>query len=525
LDRVKGGLCKAGLLAGAAALVFAAPLAPARSQSATPQVSQPAPAAPSPPRSRPAPAARPAAATTPAASPVAASAVPIGSNPTTGKTHTLQDALSAAYSNNPTLLAERAKVRSVDENVPQALAGWRPQVLISAAPGYAVGNYSEISGGQAITLRNNRDIFSAQAGVTQYLYRGGKTRAQTAQAENGVMAERGRLIATEQTVFANVVNAFVTVIENQQLLALNINNEQVLARQLQATNDRFRVGEITRTDVAQAEAALAGATSQRQVAEGNLQTARASYRQYVGEMPENLVEPQPLHPPVSSAVEAANLAAVNNPAVIAALFDDSSAKDAIDVAFSALLPTLSVQAAAIESSNASVSHTTSTGGQITANLSLPLFQGGSEYAAVRQARQNEQQSRKTLDDQRRQAMEQSTSAWETLVAARASIESTRLAIRANSIALEGVEREAIVGSRTTLDVLNAEQALLTSRVTLVQNLAALINASYTLAQAVGRLTAKDLGLKVPLYDETAYYQAVHDRWAGTGDYATDQPGR
>jgi outer membrane protein len=154
-----------------------------------------------------------------------------------------------------------------------------------------------------------------------------------------------------------------------------------------------------------------------------------------------------------------------------------------------------------------------------------LFQGGSEYAAVRQARQNEQQSRKTLDDQRRQAMEQSTSAWETLVAARASIESTRLAIRANSIALEGVEREAIVGSRTTLDVLNAEQALLTSRVTLVQNLAALINASYTLAQAVGRLTAKDLGLKVPLYDETAYYQAVHDRWAGTGDYATDQPGR
>jgi outer membrane protein len=207
------------------------------------------------------------------------------------------------------------------------------------------------------------------------------------------------------------------------------------------------------------------------------------------------------------------------------LFDDSSAKDAIDVAFSNLMPTLSLQVAAIESSNASVSHTTSTGGQVTANFSLPLYQGGSEYAAIRQARQNEQQARKTLDDQRRQAMQQSTSAWETLIAARASIESTRAAIRANSIALEGTEREAIVGSRTTLDVLNAEQALLTSRVTLVQNLAALINASYTLAQAVGRLTAKDLGLKVPFYDETAYYQAVHDRWAGTGDFATDQPGR
>jgi outer membrane protein len=446
-------------------------------------------------------------------------------SPATGKTHTLQDALAAAYSNNPTLLAERAKVRSIDENVPQALAGWRPQVIITAAPGYAAGQLTTISNQQSVTLKNNRDLFSAQAGVTEYLYRGGKTRAQTAQAENAVIAERGRLILSEQTVFGNVVNAYVTVIEDQQLLALNINNEQVLARQLQATNDRFRVGEITRTDVAQAEAALAGATSQRQVSEGNLQTARASYRQYVGELPDNLIEPQPLHPPVSSAVEASNLAAVNNPAVIAAMFDDSSAKDAIDVAFSSLLPTVSVQAAAVETSNATEAHTTSTGGQVTANISIPLYQGGSEYAAVRQARQNEQQARKTLDDQRRQAMQQSTSAWETLIAARAAIDSTRSQIRANSIALEGVEREAIVGSRTTLDVLNAEQALLTSRVTLVQNLAALINASYTLAQAVGRLTARDLGLNVPLYDETAYYQAVHDRWIGTGDYATDQPGR
>jgi outer membrane protein len=439
--------------------------------------------------------------------------------------YTLQQALAAAYSTNPTLLAERAKVRSVDENVPTALAGWRPQVVISAAPGYAAGNLTELAGGQNLTIKNNRLIGTAQAGVTEYLYRGGKTRSQTAQAENNVMAERGRLIASEQTVFGNVVNSYVTVIQNQQLLALNINNEQVLARQLQATNDRFRVGEITRTDVAQAEAALAGATSQRQVSEGNLQTARASFRQYVGEFPENLIEPQPLRTPVSNSAEASNLAAVNNPAVIAAMFDDSAAKDAIDVAFSTLMPTVSMQVAAVGSANSTQAHTTSTGGQITANLSIPLYQGGSEYAAIRQARQSEQQARKTLDDQRRQAMQQATSAWETLIAARAAIDSTRSQIRANGIALEGVEREAIVGSRTTLDVLNAEQALLTSRVTLVQNLAALVNASYTLAQAVGRLTAKDLGLNVPLYDETAYYQAVHDRWAGTGDFATDQPGR
>jgi outer membrane protein len=144
---------------------------------------------------------------------------------------------------------------------------------------------------------------------------------------------------------------------------------------------------------------------------------------------------------------------------------------------------------------------------------------------VRQARQQQQQTRKNVDDIRRQAVQQATQAWETLVAARATIDSTRSQIRANQIALEGVQREAIVGSRTTLDVLNAEQALLNSRVTLVQNLASLITASYSLASALGRLTARDLNLNVPLYDETAYYNAVRNRLFGTSDYAKDQPGR
>jgi outer membrane protein len=144
---------------------------------------------------------------------------------------------------------------------------------------------------------------------------------------------------------------------------------------------------------------------------------------------------------------------------------------------------------------------------------------------VRQARQQEQQTRKQLDDARRQAIQQATQAWETLVAARSTAESTRSQIRANGIALEGVEREAIVGSRTTLDVLNAQQALLNSQVTLVQNLANLVTASYTVASAIGRLTARDLNLPVPIYDETAYYNAVKNKWFGLGDYATDQPGR
>ena len=177
---------------------------------------------------------------------------------------TLSDALALAYSNNPALQAARAQLRATDEGVPQALSGWRPQITLSAGIGYGDGNIRSGPEGATRQTRNNRSVFTEQATLTQPIYRGGATRAGTSQADNRVFAQRARLIATEQQVFNDTVNAFVSVIQTQQILQLNINNEQVLARQLQATNDRFRVGEITRTDVAQAEAALAGARAQRQ---------------------------------------------------------------------------------------------------------------------------------------------------------------------------------------------------------------------------------------------------------------------
>jgi len=440
---------------------------------------------------------------------------------------TLQDALSLAYLYNPTLQTSRAQLRATDEGVPQALAGWRPTVVLGAGYGYGFGtlrfNGTGNSGGN--TLRENRDILTVTPTITQPLFRGGQTRASTNQADNRVFAQRGRLIATEQQVFTNTINAYVNVIQTQQLLQLNINNEQVLARQLQATNDRFRVGEITRTDVAQAEAALAGARATRQTSEGNLQTARSNYRLYVGDLPDQLVEPQPIKLPVKNQNEATQLASQNNPNVIAAQFDDAASRDAIDVAFSQLMPQLSVQAQGGLTNGQIAAGQSTLGATVLLNASVPIYQGGAEYSRVRQARQTEQQARKTVDDQRRQAIQQAAQSWETLAAARSTIESTRSAIRANQIALEGVQREAIVGSRTTLDVLNAEQALLNSRVTLVQNLASLVTASYTVAAAIGRLTARDLNLNVPMYDETAYYNAVRQRLFGTGDYAVSQPGR
>jgi outer membrane protein len=443
---------------------------------------------------------------------------------------TLIEALAATYANQPALQAERARLRATDENVPTALAGWRPTVVMAGTAGYGDGvtrEYLTTSFTPTnVKIRNPRDIATAQATVTQNIYTGGKIAANVNRSKNQVMAERATLIAQEQTSFNNAVSAYVGVIQAQELLALDVNNEQVLARQLEATNDRFRVGEITRTDVAQAEAALEGARATRETAEGSLQTARGTFQQIIGVFPPaDLIEPQPLNLPVKSEQQAAALASSNNPNVITALFNDAAAKDAVDVAFSALLPQLSVQGQTFQQNNAGARSTQSNGYQVVAQLSVPLYQGGAEYSAVRQARQAEQQTQRLIDDAKRTAVQNAVQAWDTLVAAKASADSTRAQIRANEIALEGVEREAIVGSRTTLDVLNATQLLLQSRTTLVQNLAQVITASYGVAMAIGRLTARDLHLPVPLYDETAYYQAVKDRWVGLGDYATNQPGR
>jgi len=186
--------------------------------------------------------------------------------------------------------------------------------------------------------------------------------------------------------------------------------------------------------------------------------------------------------------------------------------------------TVSLQGQIFQQANQSTAHNNTNGYQVGAVVSVPLYQGGAEYSAVRQARQQQQATQRTVDDQRRTAQQQAIQAWETLVSNRAQADSTRVQIKANQIALEGVQREAIVGSRTTLDVLNAQQLLLQSEVTLVQNLAGLVTASYNLAAAIGRFTARDINLHVPLYDDNAYFRSVKDAWIGTGDPSANTVG-
>ncbi len=455
--------------------------------------------------------------------------------------HTLQEALAQAYLTNPQLQAERANLRSVDENVPTALAGWRPTVTVAASGAYentsevvaggaflpSVGSVNNTgAGGSGFSYRINPLGYQATGSVVEPIYNGGRTTATTHQAVNRVLAERANLLATEETVLFDVVQAYVGVIEDKQLLALQINNEQVLAEQLRATQDRFKVGEITRTDVAEAEAALALARAQRQSAEGTLQTSFATYLQQVGSPPpDKLVDPQPLGLPTKSEQEAMVVSVENNPSVVFQLFTEASDRDAVDVAFSALMPKLSAEGEYFQQNNEGEQGVFAQGFEALLNLNIPLYQGGAEYAAVRQARQTEQMAHRQVDEARRTALQQAVSSWQILQSSRAAIDSDRAAVRAGFIALDGVERQAIVGTSTTLDVLLQQQTLLNAQTTLVQNLATLVTASYQVADALGRLTARDLRLDVPLYDDAAYYNAVKDRLWGTNDYAVTQPGR
>ncbi|GLR66308.1 type I secretion protein TolC [Acidocella aquatica] len=443
---------------------------------------------------------------------------------------TLTQALSEAYDNNATLQAQRAALRATDEQVPTALSGWRPTVTVGATAGRLTGTevLPSVPGKPAdgsYKVTQNRDQLVGQVQVTQPIYSGGKVIDSTRQAKNSVYAARAQLLATEQTVFLNVVSAYVTVITDRQVLALDQSDQNVLEQQLKATVEQFNVGEITLTSVAQAQAALAAAKEQVEVADGNLQIAKENFRQLVGDYPSaSLVPPQPLALPVSSKEQAAAAALANNPNVIAAEFNDAAGKDAVDVAYSALLPQLSVQASAYSQQGAAGPNTRLTGGSVLGQLTVPLYQGGAEYSAIRQARAKEQQAFAGILDAQRTSYAQATQAWVGLMAARDAIMSTNAEIKANAIALDGTEREDLVGTRTTLDVLNAQQLLLNSQVQQVQNISTLVNNSYTVAAAIGRLTATDLGLPVDQYNDLKYYKSVKYAGFGTGEAADEEAG-
>ena len=433
---------------------------------------------------------------------------------------TLTEAFAYAYDNNPQLQAQRASLRATDEGVPQALSGWRPTVTFNANAGFNRTGLEQpdAAGNPTPTQLSSFVSRSMSLAVSQPVYRGGRTEAQTRQAINTVQAARAQTFSVETTVFQAVAQAYLDVVRDQTLVEVARNNEQVLKKQLDATRDRFRVGEVTRTDVAQAESSLAQATAQRINSEGQLEVSRANYARQVGHPPGQLLMPRERPALPATREEALTLAANDNPNVIAASFTELAARDNIDVVRSGLLPQISIVGTLSRSTGSTFALRNSRidTGSVIAQLQMPLYEAGSVWSQTRQAEQTVGQRRSQVDDARRAAVQTATQNWETLQAARAAVISFGAAVRAAQIALEGTQQEALVGSRTVLDVLLAEQQLFTTQSQLVtaQHDAAL--AEFNLAAASGRLVAPELRLPVKLYDMDRHYRSVKDKWFGFG---------
>lgn len=428
---------------------------------------------------------------------------------------TLTQALAEAYNTNPQLLAQRALLRATDEQVPQALSGWRPTVTFTGNVAGTRANF-KLHGAPAEFTTFPQNSLNLQ--VTQPVYSGGRTVAQTQQATDTVQSTRAQTLAVETSVFQAVAQAYLDVVRDQALLEVQRNNVQVLRKQLEATQDRFRVGEVTRTDVAQAESALAQAVGTETAADGTLAQSRAEYVRVVGHRPGILLLPRE-RPALPATREAAQTMAANdNYNVISANFAQLAARDNIAVVKGQLLPQISLVGTANRTFGPSVtlSGALEYSGTVSAQMTVPLYEGGAIYSQTRQAEQTVGQRLSQVDDARRAAVQTVTQAWETLKAARAAIASFAAAVRAAQIALQGTQQEALVGTATTLDVLIQNQTLLTTQQQLIvaEHDAAL--AEFNIAAAVGRLTAANLRLPVQLYDMDKHFNLVRDKLIGFG---------
>jgi TolC family type I secretion outer membrane protein len=427
----------------------------------------------------------------------------------------LEQALVSAYLTNPQLEAQRSALRATDELVPEALSGWRPTVQAEGAAIYNDTDRASADDGDHFTT------LQSSLAVDQEIYSGGETVANTRRAERLVRVERARLIVVEQDVLLQAVTVYTDLLAARAVLDFANQNVDRLTRQLQATQDRFEVGEVTRTDVAQADARLSGAISDRIEAEGAVAAAVAGYRRVINQEPAGLVVPPPLSLLPASEDEAQLLAEDLNPNIAAAQYNVAAARADVDVAESSLLPRLSVRGELAYARNPVEELDWRRDASIGAALRVPLYQGGGEYARVRQTKQTVRQRRDDLEDTLRAVRDEVTIAWEALLTATSRIESIGAQVRANEIAVEGSRQEALVGQRTTLDVLDQESDLFQSQVDLVQARRDQIVASYRLKAAVGQLTPGGIDLPVQPYDGEAYYDHTRNRWVGLGEAPDD----
>jgi outer membrane protein len=427
---------------------------------------------------------------------------------------TLPDVLVKAYQSSPQLNADRARQRGTDENVPQALAGYRPQIIASLGAGLqAVRNTLPDNTVQSATLRP----WTIGLTVSQVLFNGFRTANSVRVAEFQVLSGREALRNTGQGVLLDAVTAYMNVLANQALVESQRTNVAVL-REIQAsTKKRLAAGDVTPTDTAQAEARLSRGLADLNAAEVVLAISKATYVQVIGAPPTQLSAASPvdrLSPTTMTAsIETANH---EHPAVLGAGYDVDMAQTTIKVAESSLLPTASVQASASRAVQTDSSLTTSASDQasVLAQVNVPIYDGGTAASQTRQAKEVTSQSRMVLEQVRNQSRTAVVSAWVSNEGTKVALTASESEVRAADVALQGVRREAQGGQRTTIDVLNAQQDLTNARSRLIQAQRDRIIASYTLLSAVGRLDVHTLNLETPDYLPEVHYHQVRDAWHG-----------
>lgn len=432
----------------------------------------------------------------------------------TVRAQSLSEALALAYNNHPQLNAARATTRATDEGLGIAAAAGRPKLNASASYGAAETD---------ITLRNSQgglykpyNTLPGSIGISlvQPLYAGGQIEAGKAQAEAAIRAQRELLRSAEQTVLLAAATAFMDVIRDTALVNLQESNVKFLAEQVRAAKDRFGVGEGTQTDVAQATASYQLAISQLNASRAQLNASRAEFRQAVGKDPGKLTGAEAVDKLLPKSMEgAAQASQSENPSILAGVHNVDVATHNVKMLEGALLPQLGIAGSAGRAWD-NPSYKTSNNAQIGLQLTVPLYQGGGEFAKVRQAKEQLGAAKIQVDLARDTVRYNVVSAWGMLQAANASITAYRAQIDAAQLALNGVIEEQRVGQRTTLDVLNQQTSLINAQSNLVNAERSRVVGSFQLVAAVGRLDAQHLRLKVTNYDAVEHYEAVKDKWIG-----------
>jgi outer membrane protein len=437
------------------------------------------------------------------------SAAAIAPQPAHGiETVSIAQALAFAYAGNPALRAERARQRATDEAVPQALSGWRPVIVADADVGLVWANSSRGRG-------SDRQPFGAAVTLSQPVFRGFRTVSGTARAEAIVNAGRHTLLAVEQQVLLDAASAYMNVLRDRNILGLRQKNVAALKAQLQASEERLKVGEDTRTDVFQARARLALSHAALARAEADLASSLAFYARVIGRTAAGLRFP-PLSKQAPPSLDAAlAIADRGNPNILAAAFNEEAARHNIDLVRGKLLPEISINVQYAHNQQPSDAVAWNEQGAIFGQLRVPIYEGGEVYSRVREAKQTASQRSLEILDIRRQVRQQVTEAWNLLIAATTTIRAARVQVNANRQALEGVQQEMRVGTRTVLDVLDAEQELVDSQVLLATAERDRIIAGYQLIASVGRMTARTLNLDVVPYDPEQNYRETRNKVIGT----------